>query len=325
MLAEKHFLTSIDGHKIFVRKWSQPKQANPRAVIHINHGMAEHSRRYEPIAEHLVKAGYVVYAHDHRGHGHSIPQGGLVGHYADNNGWNLVLADVHKVNQFIKESEQALPIVLLGHSMGSFIAQNYCIKYGDTVDAIILSGSGFSSPGALRAPRMLVKLEKLRSGPKGRSALIDYQTFGNFNKKFGQTRTEADWLSRDEAEVDKYIDDPLCGFICTNQLWQDFLGGLDALSRLKNLRSIPNHLPFYLVSGERDPLSYHNTHHGIHKLANHLRSSGQTDVSVKLHEGGRHEIFNELNRGEVIENMLEWLDSRVPQSGRAPAKATANA
>lgn len=325
MIAEKHYITSNDGHKIFVRKWSDSKQTPAKAVIHINHGMAEHCRRYEPIAEKLVASGFTVYAHDHRGHGHSIPQGGLVGHYADNNGWNLVQTDVHKVNQFIRESDPGLPIVLLGHSMGSFIAQYYCTKYGDSVDAVILSGSGFSSPAALKAPRMLVKLEKLRGGPKGRSALIDYQTFGNFNKKFGQTRTEADWLTRDQKEVDKYIADPLCGFLCTNQMWQDFLGGLDSLSRLRNMQSIPNDLPFYLMSGERDPLSYHSTHHGIHKLANHLRSAGQSDVYVKLYEDGRHEIFNELNRDEVVDDMLQWLETRVPQASATPSRATANA
>ncbi|MEE2732672.1 MAG: lysophospholipase [Pseudomonadota bacterium] len=325
MIAEKHFLTSIDGHKIFVRKWSNPEQATPRAVVHINHGMAEHGRRYEPIAEQLTAAGYVVYAHDHRGHGHSIPQGGLVGHYADVNGWNLVQSDVQRVNQHIRDNEATLPIILLGHSMGSFIAQYYCIKHGDTVDAVILSGSGFSTPGALRAPRMLVKLEKLRSGPKGRSALIDYQTFGNFNKKFGETRTEADWLTRCNTEVDLYIADPLCGFLCTNQLWQDFLGGLDTLTRLRNLQNIPNDLPFYLLSGERDPLSYHSNQHGIHKLANHLRSAGQSDVSVKLYEEGRHEIFNELNRDEVVADLVQWLDSRVPTSAKGSAKAKATA
>lgn len=325
MLAEKHFLTSIDGHKIFVRKWCNPKQSKPRGIIHINHGMAEHSRRYEPVAECLVADGYIVYAHDHRGHGHSIPQGGLVGHYADKHGWKLVIADVLKVNEYIRAQEPGLPIILLGHSMGSFIVQCYCIKHGDTVDGVVLSGSGFSTPGALRAPRMLIKLEKLRGGPKGRSPLIDYQTFGTFNKKFGDTRTEADWLTRDSGEVDKYISDPLCGFLCTNQLWQDFLGGLETLSKIRNLQNIPNSLPFYLISGERDPLSFHSTRHGIHKLANHLRSSGQQDVSVKLYEEGRHEIFNELNRQEVIDDLLEWLNSRVPQPVEGRIAATARA
>lgn len=325
MLAEKHFLTSVDGHKIFVRKWSDPKQTSPRAIIHISHGMAEHCRRYEPIAEQLTAAGYIVYAHDHRGHGHSIPQGGLVGHYADSNGWSLVLSDVHKVNEHIRDTEADLPIILLGHSMGSFIAQCYCIQHGKSVDAVILSGSGYSTPSALRAPRMLIKLEKLRSGPKGRSPLIDHQTFSSFNKQFGNPRTDADWLTRDHGEVDKYLADPLCGFLCTNQLWQDFLGGLDTLSKSKNLRPVPNDIPFYLLSGERDPLSYHATRHGIEKLANHLRSAGQIDVSVKLYEDARHEIFNELNRQEVIDDMLEWLDSRVPRKSKARKAATASA
>jgi len=294
MLAEKLFLTSIDGHKIFVRKWSNPEQSHPRGIIHINHGMAEHCRRYEPVAERLVAAGYVVYAHDHRGHGHSIPQGGLVGHYADKNGWKRVIADVLTVNEYIHTQEPEQPIVLLGHSMGSFIVQCYCIDHGDTVDGVVLSGSGFSTPRCL-------------------------------TKKFGDTRTEADWLTRDSDEVDKYISDPLCGFLCTNQMWQDFLGGLETLSKIRNLQSIPNSLPFYLISGERDPLSFHSTNHGINKLANQLRSSGQRDVSVKLYEDGRHEIFNELNRHEVIDDLLTWMDSRMPQPQISRVAATARA
>ena len=325
MLAEKHFLTSMDGHKIFVRKWSDPEQTSPKGIIHINHGMAEHGRRYEPIAQRLTAAGFIVYAHDHRGHGHSIPQGGLVGHYGDTNGWHLVISDVLKVNEHIRSTEANLPLILFGHSMGSFIVQYYCIKHGKTVDAVVLSGSGYSTPSALRAPKMLVKLEKLRGGPKGRSPLIDHQTFSNFNKQFADSRTDADWLTRDHEEVDKYVADPLCGFLCTNQLWQDMLVGLDTLSKTKNLRTIPNDLPFYLTSGERDPLSYHATKHGIDKLANHLRSAGQSDVCVKLYEDGRHEIFNELNRHEVIDDMLAWIEARLPQKIRTRRAATASA
>ncbi|MDY6921746.1 MAG: alpha/beta hydrolase [Pseudomonadota bacterium] len=322
MQAEQFYLSGVDGHDIFVRKWQRP-DASPAGIVHLNHGMAEHSARYEPIADLLTAAGYVVYAHDHRGHGHSIPQGGLVGHYADNNGWRLVLADVGTVNQHIRQQHPQLPLVLLGHSMGSFIAQGYCIEQGHTVQAVVLSGSGYTSPAGLRAPRMLIRLEKLRSGPMGRSPLIDNQTFSSFNRQIENPRTEADWLTRHPMEVDKYLADPLCGFLCTNQMWQDLISGLDTLSRERNLRSIPDQLPFYLTSGERDPLSYHRSQHRVNKLADHLRAAGQNDVTVKLYENGRHEIFNELNREEVVNDLLSWMESRLEQ--QSPLRAAAGA
>ncbi|MGB3622681.1 MAG: lysophospholipase [Ketobacter sp.] len=313
MIAEKHLLTATDSHKIFVRKWSNPDQP-PVAAIHINHGMAEHSQRYQPIAEILLEAGFVVYAHDHRGHGHSIPPGGLVGHYADRNGWDLVVSDVHTVNQFIRQENPEIPTILLGHSMGSFIAQAYCLKHGDTVDAVILSGSAYSTPRSLQPPKLLIKLEKLRGGDKGRSELIDRQAFSKFNRQFGKPRTDADWLTRDVEEVDRYMLDPLCGFLCTNKMWEDFVGGLETISRSSSLRRIPSHLPFYLTSGERDPISFRTTQHGVAKLANHLKSGGQTDVTFKLYKDGRHEILNEINRREVVQDIIYWINSRLRES-----------
>lgn len=310
MIAEKQTLSAVDQHRIFLRKWYD-KTRTPRGCIHINHGMAEHSQRYQPIAEQLVAAGFVVFAHDHRGHGHSIPQGGLVGHYADRNGWSLVVSDLLTVNRHIREQYPQLPVVLIGHSMGSFIVQSYCLKYGDTVDAVILSGSAFTHPRLIKANKILVKMERLRSGPRGRSNLIDHQTFGAFNKHFGKPRTEADWLTRNESEVDKYLTDPLCGFICTNQLWHDFVSGLESISDSRNLKSIPDQVPFLLISGERDPLSFHRTQHGITRLAKLLESCGQNDVDYKLYPDGRHEIFNEINREEVVSDVIDWIDSKL--------------
>lgn len=312
MQSEKLYLTSLDNHKIFVRKWSPDAAAtSPRAIIHILHGMAEHCTRYEPIAERMVDAGYVVFAHDHRGHGRSIPQGGLVGHYADHNGWPLVIADTRKVNEHIHQQYPGIPVIIVGHSMGSFITQGYLIQHGRTVDAVVLSGSAFNTPMAIRSARMLAHLEKLRTGPKGRSSLIDMATFASYNRQVAKSpRTGSDWLSRDPCEVDKYVGDPLCGFLCTNQLWLDLTGGLEQISRLRNIRNIPPALPILLISGERDPLSFDNSRHGIEKLAEHLRSGGVREVSVRLYEDARHEIFNEINRHEVIDDVLAWLDTR---------------
>lgn len=326
MQSEKCFVTSLDNHKIFVRKWTSASMSPaPRAIIHILHGMAEHCTRYEPVAERLIEQGFVVFAHDHRGHGHSVPQGGLLGHYADANGWQLVIADTLKVNEHIRKQYPNTPIVLFGHSMGSFIAQGYLIQHGRSVDAVVLSGSTANSPMAVRSARMLAHLEKLRTGPKGRSNLIDLATFSTYNRQITKSpRTDCDWLSRDECEVDKYVNDPLCGFLCTNQLWLDLTSGMESLGRPANIRKIPCELPFYLVSGERDPLSFDNNRHGVEKLAMHLRDSGIKNVTVKLYEECRHEIFNEMNRHEVIDNLLDWLDQQFPlKQSRKSSKATA--
>ena len=326
MQSEKFFVTSLDNHKIFVRKWaSAATSPAPRAVIHILHGMAEHCTRYEPIAERLVDQGYVVFGHDHRGHGYSVPQGGLLGHYADQNGWQLVIADALKVNENIRKQYPDTPIVALGHSMGSFITQGYLMQHGRTVNAVVLSGSTMNSPMSVRSGRMLAHLEKLRTGPKGRSSLIDMATFSTYNKQITKNpRTDCDWLSRDECEVDKYVNDPLCGFLCTNQLWLDLTGGMDFISRVSNVRKIPGDLPFYLVAGERDPLSFDASNHGVERLATHLRSGGIKNVSVKLYEDCRHEILNETIRHQVVDDMLAWLEPQFPlQRSRMASSVTA--
>ena len=321
MQSEKFFVASQDNHKIFVRKWSPdtPTPA-PRAVVHLLHGMAEHCSRYEPIAQRLVEQGYVVYAHDHRGHGHSVPQGGLLGHYANTNGWSLVLADVHKINDLIHRQYPGAPVILIGHSMGSFITQSYLVRHGRTVDAAVLSGPTLGTPMAIRSGRMLAQLEKLRIGAKGRSNLIDRVTFATYNRQISKhPRTDYDWLSRDESEVNQYIEDPLCGFLCTTQLWLDLVGAMDFLSRPANIRKIPGDLPMYLLAGELDPVSHDPEVHGVERLANHLRSNGIKSVTTRLYPECRHEIFNELNRDQVVDDLLGWLELQVPAQGEHSA------
>ena len=324
MQEQQHFLNSADNHRIFLREW-QPKDGKLRGIVHINHGMAEHSGRYHELAQILTKAGFMVFAHDHRGHGQSIPKGGLVGHYHDSDGWQLVLRDAKAVNEYFRKEHPNLPVVMLGHSMGSFITQAYAVEHGNTLDAVVLSGSGFTPKIGLRAPKMLVRLEKYRTGAKARSPLIDRQTFASFNKKVGKTRTEADWLTRDREQVDRYIKDPLCGFMCTNQLWDDFLQGLETISQQKNIHRIPSHLPFYLISGERDPLSYHTKKHGVARLAEHLNSGGLKDVTLRLYENCRHEIFNEINRNEVYQSLLDWMESKIEHISQTKKVETAYA
>ena len=315
--------TAVDGHEIFTRIWKPAKNTRqPRAVFHINHGMAEHSARYGDFAERLVAEGFVVIAQDHRGHGYSVKNGELLGHYADKNGWQLVIKDLLQINEYIHQTFPNTPVVLFGHSMGSFIAQAYAVEHGNTVDAVILSGSAYHTDFELSYGKLAAAIEKARIGGRGRSYMIDALSFGEYNKTFKPVRTDCDWLSRDPRQVDAYIADPLCGFLCTNQLWLDLINGIGVITKTKNLRRIPDRIPYLLVSGEMDPMSYDDKEHGILKLRDRLEKAGQQAVAVKLFPQGRHEILNEINRNEVMEYIVRWLNDQ-PQLQAKPAKKKA--
>ncbi|MDX1693710.1 MAG: alpha/beta hydrolase [Ketobacteraceae bacterium] len=318
--------TAVDGHEIFTRIWKPAKNTSqPRAVFHINHGMAEHSARYAPLAERLVAEGFVVIAQDHRGHGYSVKNGELLGHYADSKGWELVLKDLGQINEYIHETYPNTPVVLFGHSMGSFIVQAYAVDHGSTVDAIILSGSAYHTEFTLSYGKLAAAIERGRIGPRGRSYMIDALSFGEYNKSFRPSRTNSDWLSRDPRQVDAYINDPLCGFLCTNQMWLDMINGISVISKVKNLRRIPNRIPYLLVSGERDPMSYDKKDHGILKLRDRLEKAGQHSVSVKLFPQGRHEILNEINRAEVMDYIVRWVHNHVELKPKTASKKVSSA
>ena len=216
MIHDTFWLTASDRSRLFVNQWLPA--APLKAVILLAHGMAEHSGRYARLAEKLCDQGYGVYAPDLRGHGKTA-ENGTLGHFADDDGWCKVVGDLASLNQHIGQQHPGAPIVLLGHSMGSYIAQAYLLHHSASLHGAILSGSNFQPVALYRAARQIARLERLRQGPKGRSALIEWLSFGSFNKKFKPARTKFDWLSRDPAEVDLYANDPLCGFRCTNQLW----------------------------------------------------------------------------------------------------------
>lgn len=299
---------AFDGHRIHVRRWDPA--GSPRAIVLIAHGMAEHGDRYAPLGEYLTERGIVVYAMDHRGHGKSARHADDLGHYADAtndiDGWSRVVDDVSRVILHARGNHPGIPLVLLGHSMGSFIAQAATIAHGNTIDALALSGSNYDPPLLYRAARLIARLEKFRQGPRGRSALLEFLSFGAFNKPFRPARTNYDWLSRDPAEVDKYVADVLCGFRVTNQLWVDLLGGLVFISTPANLARIPSRLPVYLLGGDRDPVG--KSGKGLPRLAEKLRAAGLGSVTLKLYPEGRHEMFNETNRAEVFADLAAWLD-----------------
>lgn len=302
------WLTTSDGSSLYVNYWL-PEQT-PKAAVMIVHGIAEHSARYARLAQSLVGAGYAVYAHDQRGHGRTA-QHGVLGHFADQEGWRKVVNDLAELNQHIRRQHPGAPIFMLGHSMGSYIGQSYLIEHNDCLQGAILSGSNYQPVALYLLASLLARFERWRQGPTGRSALLEYLSFNSFNKAFTPTRTDYDWLSRDPVEVDKYVDDPLCGFRWTNQLWIDMLSGLQQISARDNLAQIDNALPLLVIGGAQDPISAGKRLQGLTKA---LRQAGSRLVELKTYPNARHELFNESNRDEVTADLLRWLEVALSQS-----------
>lgn len=297
-----------DGMSLYTRHWHRKRKSRPRAVLQIAHGMAEHGARYEPLAAQAVAAGMPVFANDLRGHG-EMANYGTSGHFADHDGWRLVVSDLYRVSLHAKAQYPDTPIILLGHSMGSYLALQYAMNYAGTLTGLALSGSNYDAPLVYRSARGIARIERIRQGPLGKSALLSYLSFGSFNRHFLPTRTDYDWLSRDATEVDRYVADPLCGFRCTNQLWLDLLAGLIHISTPANLQKIPADLPVYIMGGERDPVG--DMGKGLERLVSVLKEAGVRDVDSDIYPNGRHEMFNETNRERVITNLLDWVNRVV--------------
>ena len=299
---------SEDDLEIFVYLWLPDGEAL-RGIVQIAHGMGEHAGRYERVARHLTAAGYGVYANDHRGHGRTAPSSDDLGHMADEDGWSRAVRDLHAINRRIAADHPDVPRVLLGHSMGSLMAQQYLIEYGDTVAAAVLSGST-GDPGPMRRiGGWIARFERLRLGKRGMSGLMLLLLFGRANKAFEPARTDFDWLSRDRHEVAAYIADPLCGFVLTVQSLIDMLDALGRIYTPEMLARVPNELPLLIFSGEEDPI--HDGGRGLDKLVAGYEAAGLGRVTRRIYERGRHEMFNETNRDKVVSDLVAWLEGSV--------------
>ena len=274
----------------------------PRAVVQILHGMAEHIDRYDRMARALNAVGYAVAGRNHRGHG---PEAEALGYFADRDGWDVLLRDAHAVSLDLKKRYPGAPFFLLGHSMGSFLAREYALRYGGELDGLILSGTGFY-PKALCVSGWLLAKASPKKKP---AAMVNQIAFSGNNKPFAPGRTGFEWFSRDEREVDKYVSDPLCGFCFTGGAFADFFGGLLALTDESRLQNMPRELPVYFMSGDHDPVG--RMGEGVKKVAEQFQKAGMKDVTVKLYPGARHELFNEINRDEVTFDLAEWLSDRM--------------
>jgi alpha-beta hydrolase superfamily lysophospholipase len=291
-----------DGKELATYRWA-PNGA-PRALVHIAHGMAEHAARYDAFAAYLAQQGIAVQAHDHRGHGRTARNEQELGFFAEGNGWQRIVDDLKEQLSDARQRYPGLKIILFGHSMGSFVTQQILYESPGLIDAAILSGSNGKPPRWTEAGRLMARLVRWRLGKHGHSQLLNDLSFRPFNKRFAPNRTDFDWLSRDNAQVDAYAADPRCGFLCTTQFWVDMLDALSQVAKEKNRDRVPEALPVLIFSGDEDPVGIN-----LSELVKGYRGNGMTHVAVKLYPGGRHEMLNEINRAEVHGDIGNWIEA----------------
>lgn len=307
MIRKDFVFKSEDGTDVFVYNWLPDDGVKTKGIVQISHGMAETAKRYERFAELLTENGYIVYANDHRGHGKTAKTIEDLGYLADEDGFNWLVKDLHKLTNIIKKENDSMPLFLFGHSMGSFAGQKYIMLHGNELDGVILSGSNGKQGIILNVGTIVAKREVKKNGRKAKSTKLDKLSFGGFNKAFKPNRKDFDWLSRDNDEVDKYMDDPFCGTVFTAGYFYDFLTGLKEIEDEDNLRMIPKDLPIYIFSGDKDPVGKFGK--GVINLVNRYKKYGVKDISHKLYKDGRHEMLNEINRDEVMDDIINWLDN----------------
>ncbi|MBQ3938957.1 MAG: lysophospholipase [Clostridia bacterium] len=306
-LTEFTFPSSNGRTDIRVRKW-EPNSA-PRGIVQIAHGVAEYSDRYDGFMQFLAEKGFIAAANDHLGHGRSIADESDLGFFADKDGWDLVVSDMHKLHELLTAEHPELPFFLFGHSMGSFLTRTYLIKYPDELTGAIICGTGQQSPALVGAGSAMAKLVCALRGAKHKSNMLNNTAFGSYNKGFEPIRTSCDWLSRDTANVDKYVADPLCGFVPTAGLFRDMMGGIAFIGKQENIGKMRKDLPVFFIAGAKDPVG--ESGEGVKRAYNAFLEAGMKDVRLKLYDDCRHELLNELNRDEVMADVLAWIESKL--------------
>lgn len=304
---DTRYVKDSENKPIFVRVW-KPLKDKPKAVLQIIHGMGEHSGRYSHVGRYFSERGFIVVAHDHRGHGHTDPD--ELGHLGHEKGLDILAGNIGDIKRKISTDYPGLPFIMLGHSMGSFCLQRYFQLFDDSkVGGIIYSGSNGKPPLMLHFGIWVSALYRKLFGDDARSPFIDKLVSGTYNRHFKPNRTRADWLSSDEQMVDLFLDDPLCDATFTNQFFYALFTGLRDLHLHRPFADHDKDIPVLLISGEQDPVS--DMGKGVHNLSKIITRSGIKQVDKKLYKGGRHEMLNETNRAEVLADLHRWIQKNA--------------
>ncbi|WP_399083282.1 alpha/beta fold hydrolase [Streptomyces sp. BBFR2] len=303
---QPEFHEAPDGARIAAYTWL-PEAGQPRALVQIAHGAAEHARRYDRFARFLTARGFGVLASDHRGHGATAASTGGRGVVGED-AWRAIVTDLKRVGDHAAAAHPGVPLVLLGHSLGSMLARDYAQEYGADLAGLILSGTFRTLPG-MELDSVIEELEA-EIAERGRTAPSAFipRAFGAFNDAFPH-RTGFEWLSRDTAEVDRYVADEDCGFPFCAGLCLDWVRAVRKINDPAHLARMPRDLPVHLVVGAEDPCNQRLTH--VSEMLEDYRYHGVQDLTWRAYPEARHELLNEINRDEVQRDLLAWLDARV--------------
>ena len=305
---EGTFLSEADGLEISALCIMPEEKTEYRAVIQLVHGMSEHKERYIPFMEYLAEKGYITVIHDHRGHGKSVKNPDDLG-YMYGGGAEAMLQDILTVNEEVKRHFPDLPLILFGHSMGSFMARRYLMTYGNELTGAILCGTGEQTKTMLLAGKLTAGVLGTFRGQRYRSEFIRKSSFKGYNDRFKPTRTENDWLTKDTDIVDWYNGHKFCTFGFTINGYKTLFEVLTFIQKKENYNKIPKDLPVYMIAGADDPVG--NYGEGVKHIYQQYKDSGIKDISMKLYPDDRHEILNELDKETVYADVTKWLTAHM--------------
>lgn len=297
------YLSADNITQINATKWVP--EGNIKAIVQISHGMSEHIERYNDFATYLAQNGYIVCGNDHLGHGKSVTSSDKLGYFSKQNGWGNMLEDMYCLTKIMKQQYNDLPYVLIGHSMGSFLSRAYAASYGDELAGAIYTGTG---SGTVFINLLISQCKKYinEKGELTRAEDINKLVNKKYNRKAYPRTSEFDWLTRDTVEIEKYVSDPLCGFVFTYKGFLDLFELIKEVTGKKWASKVPMDLPIYFFSGNMDPVG--NYSHGVVKVIDWLLSTGHRNIISKFYDNGRHEMLNELNKKIVYKDTLKWID-----------------
>lgn len=314
MKATEQVIQSPDGKELFGRVWS-PENSTPKALLIVVHGMGEHSGKYKRFAKYLTRKSIAVAGYDHRGHGQTdLDEKGLVD---SDDGFKQMVSDIEVARNHFTKQFPEVPHLFFAHSMGSFLTQRYLQTHDNHTDGVIYSGSNGSAPPLLFAGIFISAVLRLLYGKDYKSSFLRDMVFKPYNQKFKPVRTQHDWLSRDREEVDRYVLDPHCGFIPSVAFFNHFFKGLKRTQKHQPFAGNSADYPVLIISGTHDPVS--NMSRGIDDLEQKLRRSGILDLTTNLYPKGRHEMLNELNRKDVMDDIYNWIHQKILSENIAKA------
>lgn len=303
---EFYFDSACNTNKIHAVKWVP--EGTPLCIVQIVHGMSEYVERYEEFASFLTERNILVVGEDHLGHGKSMG-GNPPGYFCKKQPHKVLVENVHTLKDRIKEEYPDVPYVVFGHSMGSFITRNFIHSYGKEIDGAVICGTGMLPKAVIQAMSVMVKVLCAVQGEKTISKFVNDTAFGSYQNRINNPKTEYDWLSVNEENVQKYIADPLCGFDFTLNGFKGLAGLLKGLYDAEKIAAMPKDLPMYFIYGDEDPVGDYGA--GVEKAYNTYMDAGMTNVSNRVYPGKRHEILNEDNKSEVMNDVYAWINRNI--------------